>query len=92
MNPETYQNLLRKKLKAKQSQISNLDTLSKLPDSQKEKIIQRANQSISRIDNLIKKKLMQEEQDQEQEQQQKKPLQQVLGDCLCYQLHQLKQQ
>jgi hypothetical protein len=55
-NPEGYQELLRKNLKASQSQISHIDTRSKLPQSSKDKIIEQANKTISRIDNLITKK------------------------------------
>jgi hypothetical protein len=55
-NPEGYQELLRKNLKASQSQISHIDTRSNLPQSSKDKIIKQANERISRIDNLITKK------------------------------------
>jgi hypothetical protein len=52
-DPEGYQELLRKNLKASQSQISHLDTRSNLPQSSKDKIIKQANERISRIDKLI---------------------------------------
>ena len=55
-NPEGYQELLRKNLKASQSQISHIDTRSNLHQSSKYKIIKQANERISRIDNLITKK------------------------------------
>jgi hypothetical protein len=55
-DPEGYQELSRKKLKASQSQISHIDTRSNLSQSSKDKIIKQADERISRIDNLITKK------------------------------------